>query len=63
MFIILRLTPTVRGRGVQANALVDGEKGCQLPEIKKGEKIARSLLTALLENHCENRSNEHPSQE
>jgi hypothetical protein len=36
------------GRAVQANTLFDGKKDCQLPENKKCEKIARSLLTAFL---------------
>jgi hypothetical protein len=38
----------VRGRAVQTYTLIDCKKGCPLPEIKKGEKIARSLLTAWL---------------
>jgi hypothetical protein len=45
---MLTYNVAVRGRAAQANSLIDGEKGCKAQEIKKGEKIARSLLTALL---------------
>ena len=48
MSLFMAFNVAVRGRAVQTNTLIDGKKGCQMPDNKKGEKIARSLLTAWL---------------